>query len=84
MTRAVSHTTAWTPARPEAVVLVDQPTDNNTRRYPRTLAEAYPCERAAAIEGPYRAPGSSPWWWVATAALVTWCAWFTVRLMGGA
>lgn len=28
--------------------------NHTTRRHPRTLAEAYPCERFPATEGPYR------------------------------
>lgn len=28
--------------------------NTTTRRYPRTLADAYPCERHVALTGPYR------------------------------
>lgn len=28
--------------------------NTTTRRFPRSLAEAYPCERFPATEGPYR------------------------------
>lgn len=60
------------------------PTDNNTRRFPRSLSEAYPCERAAAVEGPYRNGANSAWWWLGAAALVIWVVWLTLRLMGKA
>jgi len=32
---------------------------DTTRRYPRSLAEAFPNERFAAVEGPYRRPGTA-------------------------
>ena len=30
--------------------------NHTTRRFPRSLAEAYPCERHVALTGPYRRP----------------------------
>lgn len=30
--------------------------NNTTRRFPRTLADAYPCERHVALTGPYSRP----------------------------
>lgn len=30
--------------------------NHTTRRYPRTLADAYPCERHVALTGPYSRP----------------------------
>lgn len=30
--------------------------NTTTRRYPRTLADAYPCERHVALTGPYSRP----------------------------
>ncbi len=28
--------------------------NHTTRRYPRSLSDAYPCERYGAVQGPYR------------------------------